>query len=757
MKTKILLCCCLLFFKSASSQVATLYAGLSGVVGKKGDVNIEVLTEIITDKQEELKKEFARRTLLSSVQNGSFAFYAFADNSFNTLFNTTNRTAASRKLIEASANLALAYGFTEFYLLASKRLLRNEDLADVFIHATPDMLDSLERRKWLLFLSVDENTLEGNHFGYYPAPANFTPDIGFLESTFSEYDRNKKQYLFASDSLTVSKIISCVNNNNIYNEMLIKHQDWMSFIYKQYNHIQPGFNVNNYMLDQLKPSPASLTKKQNEPVTSLNFILTDMVYDILLKSEQMGNLGFFTSENTMDRTYYEANNKYLSFIRNNPSIPVTAALKKLYKRVEGEITLLFKTYTLLKDISQKELSIADMDTIYKVYNNRGAMMRACSNLLSLQDSLMKYSPGFKGNYNLDSVAHEVDQLFQRLKLYQLKSSSVEKKLIDEEEDLFSNQDLLFITREAYPALTKLSFIIGANSSYFSSLDTVYRYVLYQNIVYLKKEISKFNPALLYRKMESFTDFVELLNNLNDLDRASSYESVLKVIENAGAMYSNMVNVKTFNTLANSIEKYTIIDTKENRIYVDVESIILAIYNKFANRENYRFNFYFSVGLNQSLNIEPDFKYIASDTLNSLGYVAEKIGFKFKVLDFKQIRSYEIGENAPVIFGVKKRVTKVKSRTPIVSDFHVIGYGSGLLYNIVSTKTSAQFTSYLLGYGLGVSFYNGLDLNFTINYPIGVNESLGDVLSPDNSYRMFAVSLDIKIGEYLTALSQKNKK
>jgi hypothetical protein len=61
---------------------------------------------------------------------------------------------------------------------------------------------------------------------------------------------------------------------------------------------------------------------------------------------------------------------------------------------------------------------------------------------------------------------------------------------------------------------------------------------------------------------------------------------------------------------------------------------------------------------------------------------------------------------------------------------------------------------MIATGLGISFYNGFDLNISLNYPLVNNKSFQDVISPNNSYQMLTFSFDVKIGEYLAALAQK---
>lgn len=511
----------------------------------------------------------------------------------------------------------------------------------------------------------------------------------------------------------------------------------------------PSSNANIYMLDRLRPD-------NSKNVYALNTILVDLVFDVLLNTEQVTSLGFYASESSINSTQYKARSKYISYINTYPNSDLTTALKKLYNRISGEVHLLFKTYTLIHNISENDLSISQMLKLYEPYSNNTSFSLACDSILNLQVYLSKFNTTIRGNFNLDSLILETNELFMRIRQVssEIKNAS---EGINNVTTFYRNDELLYFSRKAYPTITKLSFVLnGIDKNYVSYLDTVYHYLLYTNINYLKAQLVKQNPALAYQKINAFSDFVNLLTNLNDLDKASSYEAILNIVQNSGAMYGNLSQARALNCFVNNIEKYTTIDAKRNEIYVDIESIILAIYNKYANQENHRLDFYFSLGLNQSFSLGSGFKNIALDTLNSFGFAAEKIGLKVKLINFKSIRSHEPGEEAPLIFCIKKKIKddEVRSRVPIVSDIHTVLFGSGLLYNIVNTKTSTQFSSYLLGAGFGVSFYNGLDAHICVNYPLGVDAPFKEIFLPNNQFQLFTFSLDIKLGEYLAALAKK---
>ena len=53
----------------------------------------------------------------------------------------------------------------------------------------------------------------------------------------------------------------------------------------------------------------------------------------------------------------------------------------------------------------------------------------------------------------------------------------------------------------------------------------------------------------------------------------------------------------------------------------------------------------------------------------------------------------------------------RTYTPIISDFYLFAYGSGLLYNIADLTTEGDhFNNSMVGIGVGLAFFNALDVN-----------------------------------------------
>jgi hypothetical protein len=135
--------------KSQTESAPTLTIGLNGLIGGAGNIDVEVLSEIITTKQDEFKKEAIQVLLRKYFKNGSYAFYSFSNQCISNLLENKEATATKRKLVENLANLAMVYGFSEFYLRTSHTLMVNSDLKDVIEASTDEMVNPVIKDYWL--------------------------------------------------------------------------------------------------------------------------------------------------------------------------------------------------------------------------------------------------------------------------------------------------------------------------------------------------------------------------------------------------------------------------------------------------------------------------------------------------------------------------------------------------------------------------------------------------------------------------------
>jgi hypothetical protein len=714
----------------------SLVMGLSGIMGKKGDIDLDVLTSIITDKQNELKKEAMRRLVMNGFADGSYTFYTFANQLFNTLLNTTNKTAAQRKLMESLSNMAMVYGWTEFYLQSSKYMMKNEDLRNVLYYSSHSMLDSSIRLYWLN--SLVTNSDGGN----------------------SELSTAKAQFDTASSLSSLRQIIA-KNYNSIIGNIKI-FEDSLRTKLGRFNP-KNVFAISGYLINQLKPNG------HNENDLALNEILVDMVQDIMLNSQGLDKLGFFGFNKELTDENYRLMNKYVYVIDPAKKSEVmeyfedstqyqnfVVYIQKLHARMSGELNLLVSSYNIVKDLLRKKLSINQLvnhyasrlsDSLRSPENGLAEYRRVVAQALHMGDSIHALTQLENGG-TADSILTQVSTYNRVFKSFLYKNP----------ED-FTNEEINYITQRAYLLETKLRAYTGNGPQYQNFIDTIYSFMMYHLVKGISSKMNSKEVKLGVVSLATFSNFINLLSNLGSLDKAASYEQVFKIAMNAGYLYDDFSNTNTFNMLITNIEKYAQIDAENNKITIDVESIILAVYDRLVAKVNKPLGLYFNIGLNTCYNVtytqNRNLKSMlaASDTLKSFSFATEKIGLKWKLLDFKRYRAYTPGERIPILgssCGIPAS-NKPKSKNPYVSNINMTVYGSGLLYNIYNVTTAGKFHSVMIGSAVGFEFFNGLEINFFVSTGVNSNERLWDAM---RLRQYWGVSFDLPIIDYIQAMRKK---
>jgi hypothetical protein len=243
--------------------------------------------------------------------------------------------------------------------------------------------------------------------------------------------------------------------------------------------------------------------------------------------------------------------------------------------------------------------------------------------------------------------------------------------------------------------------------------------------------------------EELMNLFEFIANLNNLDKAETYQSIVNMLRDGSRKVQENLSEGEFKegytVFINAMKKYTLINPSEEYVEIDVVSFLTDL-QQYYNRNNKSvFSLYLSLGLNQNFFFK-NFKISETDSINNISFASEKIGVKWRIKNFKRFEGYE---NA-----VKDDVY-LNKKAPFINEIYTVIYGSGLLYTLANTTTDENFDFPHVGVGLGMRFYNALDLNLIIGFPFVKNANFGD-----NAF--YGIGLDIPLGEYLEKLGSKNK-
>ncbi len=147
------------------AQYATppsLAVGLSGLAGERGNIDVELLTEIISQKQEELKKEGIRRIMNKEVLNHSYALWDFTNHSLEMLLYSKDKKAIEKELAEYATNMVLVFGFAEAYLQASYQLGNKQLLGVIKSYPFSQYMDSANWKMYLDTLKKSQQEVDSH-------------------------------------------------------------------------------------------------------------------------------------------------------------------------------------------------------------------------------------------------------------------------------------------------------------------------------------------------------------------------------------------------------------------------------------------------------------------------------------------------------------------------------------------------------------------------------------------------------------------
>lgn len=257
-------------------------------------------------------------------------------------------------------------------------------------------------------------------------------------------------------------------------------------------------------------------------------------------------------------------------------------------------------------------------------------------------------------------------------------------------------------------------------------------------------VNKKLDKLTIKYDEKLISLFEFIGNLDKLDKAQTYTSIVDLIKKNSEDITKILPDGAFKDsyalFINGIKKYTLINTDKEKQYVeiDVVSFLDDMQQHYQRNNPSIFSLYLSIGLNQNMFINKFQFTDSSETLNSIGFASEKIGVKWKILDFKRFRGYENAIKSDIY---------LNKRAPFINEFYTSIYGSGLLYSLANTATNENFNFPHVGASLGLRFYNALDLNLMIGLPFVKDQKFGN-----NGF--IGIGFDIPLGEYLEALGTK---
>lgn len=308
---------------------------------------------------------------------------------------------------------------------------------------------------------------------------------------------------------------------------------------------------------------------------------------------------------------------------------------------------------------------------------------------------------------------------------------------------YTLSDISFLENDILKEIVLVKTLDNENSQYYKDII-----VSIKNLTPLLKIKLLTNKQLNIKYSENLLSLFEFIGNLGRLDKADTYSSIIDLMrENSGKISEELPEgafKDSYQIFVNGIKKYTLINPNAEKEYVEIDVVsFLNDLQQYYDRNNTsRFSLYLTLGLNQNFFFNkftfPSKNGEATEEIRNIGFASEKIGVRFKILDFKKYLGYE---------NVIKSDVYLNKKSPFINDWYVAIYGSGLLYSLANTTTNQNFNFAHAGIATGLRFYNSLDFNVVLGFPFVKNRSF-----PYGAF--YGIGLDIPLGEYLEKLGNK---
>lgn len=684
----------------------TLTAGIGQLAFKKGELDTDLILSLVATKQSEAKEELAQRLILDKLECGSFAVYDFVKKSLSILFSDADPNVKKKELLKNAAQLAMVIGIAEAYLLEVRTNKTNSEQRATFLRVYD---------RWFYGDKILRNTNTEKH--------SLDESFNLMSLTDQEKGRIGEEL----KRITSAKSIPFTENSNYFPKVvaLIPIEDITL----------PSLEVKKAL------SRLDIWKCGN---TSSNHILIDLVYDRCLNSDQAKRIGFFQDGISVPGDVYKGFfSKYWRFDNGEqPSDTIFDAFTGIRDELDRIISASFRFFYTLGDLKPSDLQVDSLKAIQQELNStqvktwRGRFhSRVEANIKKSRELIRKtvFEP-------LDEDDKKAISDLLTVWEVNLLSENIERSMY-------------IINEQLSPKLLAISMKGADLGPILDSLDAL-------NAIYLMEEKYRFfdsmrvgnNPIALAQ----FQRFQQLFGLLNQLDKVETYDVLLKFLVNVGDIYLSETPKLILNRIMKVISQYIVIDKEQNTIQVNVESLGLALYDRFGNQQGRRIGLYLTVGSNFLIPQFPKF-FLPKDStkLQTVQLISEKIGFELKLIDWNRRRSY-LGLRSDKI-AAKALDVKFRDQQPYFNDLHILVYGSGLLYRLDFLNTEAELNSSLYGVGVGLTFFNGLDLNLSYGRVFNsayIKSKVDNLFSTKGDF--ISLSFDIKFAEYLAALARKQK-
>lgn len=750
-------------------KAPTLQVGLSGLSFSRGNLDAALVAEIVAEKQKEVKMKLIKNMLLNKLGVDNGLFYAFIDQNIEILLTEKDEDTRVKNLLENVVNLAFVVSYAEYYVAGLK----------------PNSNEWNNFKNLALSFGVDDELFNKTKL------------------SLKDFAKVKHQGTSAGSSLLTKDKQSEIRNRfigvaiDLFAESVRLNSGLKSLGVLRTNYLQNYISMNAYLgLTDEAENPALhlLVQTVESQLSTTGFQQQiDVMGKIQLALQSGQSATLSADENSVANTYADQLRNSINAL----TIGITAlppdqkvfgeAYNENYQRAIGTATFndfILRTYGInipaLDQVGKTQWSwlFRFLDAQFKqqffslLLNKKSIADQVFDNVSNNLDIHIKYfglikSLATKGK-DVDAILNELTTQFPcgdgatffsnidtKLRSARASITSIGQLTASEKKAL--EEAGSFADRLKYIQLNRYEFMRQFEHEIRPSLISLSKYSL--DFIDAGKNMEGFINCIqttAASELKSINidlnpSFITLFTKLDEFDKAETYAQFINHLSDAGDIFSDEEMRKSINKLLTFIRSYIKVTEGQNGergLSLDVEGFLLNLqripYNRYSP-----ISLAFTVGVNTAY-FNKDLPLEDGNTLRNYSFIGEKIGVKFKLRDYKYLNSFSKGETFSYLGRSYIRTTA--PREPVVSNIHILLYGSGLLYNLVNTGTTNDFNSPLVGAGLGVTFFNDLDLNISVGTPVVKNKAFLDKELP----YYFNIGFDIQFIEYFNRLSEKRK-
>ncbi len=684
--------------EETSHEAPTLQVGLGGLNFQKGILDSELILTIIAEKQQEVKAELIKNMLLGKLDLGGGAFYMYVDNVISTLLSKKDVEITNRALLESTINIVFTYAFVDYFVrtASSEDHVKINKLAMGLGYVLPGNRKEIDAVRYLAdfthprFTNYNfKNAEKNNNLDYANQNEALTQLVGVLIDIGAEVIRN-------SDFLRQRGLLQAPYHSGYQSQNTYLSMPYCADV-KEFTNLRQYVNY-----------AEAVEKLSNQDITyeQYNTKLTELRDNHELTSYATGTKCF------ADDIYESMESRMNEILRYVGLVYYLRDLSEMSTERLGSLQpedikkVLFKT---LKNKSKDELIDEATKTIKKI---------------------IAEDPGEEAQ----KVLSDALQMLSRLRRSDLKQPALNN----------NSQMLFFLKSYVLPVLSDLIYKSPASVDLSELLEDLGALVARE----LFDELGDKHTMITSRQK---TAFLNLLSRLYEFDKPETISAYLNILPEIGEIFPNSSVQQSISIVSSFLKQYSTFGTGsdgEEYMNIDVEGMLLRLKEIKLNR--YRpLEFHFTVGSNTLFFDDKLTKLDDGGTLKSVSVVGEKIGLKFKFADWEYLSTFNKGETFKYYGKYYTRTTPPKR--PVVSNFHLLAYGSGLLYNLANSTTEDSFNAPVFGLNLGLTFFNNLD--FSAGRGVAILDS--NVFS-ESSAGFWSFGFDIQFGEYLNRLNQKRR-